>query len=143
MNKRGFTVIELMVVVALMAILIGISIPLMSNWQSSSQEKQAAQDILSSLRQARSLAITGNQTLQVVLDLDDLKITYGDNSLDLPETVKYEARNKKTDAWSDSGSLTVTFTPQGASDDTFYVRVNEDDALTVKIESKAIGTARL
>lgn len=64
-TSRGFTLIELMIVIALIAIIAGIAVP---NYQSSmqnSRETSARNSLVGALQLARSEAITRNITVTV------------------------------------------------------------------------------
>jgi len=64
-TSRGFTLIELMIVIALIAIIAGIAVP---NYQSSMQntrETSARNSLVGALQLARSEAITRNITVTV------------------------------------------------------------------------------
>ena len=62
---HGFTLIELMIVVALVAILLGLGIPGLRELITATRIKNASFDVFSSLIQARSEAITRNATVTV------------------------------------------------------------------------------
>ena len=57
----GFTLTEVLIVIALMAILTGIALPSFIEWRQNLYYKQAASEIADSLKTARSKAITLNQ----------------------------------------------------------------------------------
>jgi prepilin-type N-terminal cleavage/methylation domain-containing protein len=65
-SARGFTLVELMIVVALMAIIGGISVPSISKWRNNLTYRQTALRMSSMLREGRSMAITKNSTSVVV-----------------------------------------------------------------------------
>ncbi len=66
-NKEGgFTLIEVMVVVAVMAILIAVALPPFVNWRNSLGYRQTARGMTAILREARSRAITRNLQQMVV-----------------------------------------------------------------------------
>lgn len=67
-NSTGFTLIELMVVILMIAILAGVGIPRFNTWLPVYRLKGAASDIQSNLQRARVLAIKENRTVQVRFD---------------------------------------------------------------------------
>jgi len=67
-RRKGFTVIELVVVLAIISLVLGSSIPLFSRFQASQRLKSSASDFSSALRTAQSQAITHRRTHAVVLD---------------------------------------------------------------------------
>ena len=66
--KRAFTLVELMVVVAVMGVIIGISIPAFRAFLKKAPLEQAISDVEGMCRQARSDAIINKRTLELVLN---------------------------------------------------------------------------
>ena len=66
--KRAFTLVEIMVVVAVMGLLIGISIPAFRNITKKAPLEQGISDVESLCRQARAEAIVGQQAMDVVFN---------------------------------------------------------------------------
>jgi len=66
----GFTLLEVLVVVAIMGILLTMSVGPLKSLYASSAEKEAARNVLGALRLARSNAISQNLEYQVAFDLD-------------------------------------------------------------------------
>ena len=59
MQAKGFTIVELMVVIGILVIVAAISIPLYGNWQIESQAESAKNSILQLLRLAQAHSQTG------------------------------------------------------------------------------------
>ena len=68
-NIRGFSLIELIVAVAIMAILSAIAYPAFSTWRESAQYREAARNIVSHLRDARATAISRSNPHRVTVEL--------------------------------------------------------------------------
>ena len=66
--KRAFTLVELMVVVAVMGLLIGISIPAFRKIMNKAPLEQGISDVESLCRQARAEAIVKQRAMDVVLN---------------------------------------------------------------------------
>lgn len=64
-NSSGFTLMELMVVIAIIAILTAISVPLMSEWKARHEFVGALQDVMLTFRQARTVAVEENEIVMV------------------------------------------------------------------------------
>lgn len=154
MNERGFTLVEVIMVIALMAIMLAIAAPSFFSWQESAQYKEVARDILSGLRNARSIAVTENKTVIATIDIENHRLTYDTTIKNLSDKVSLETRIDTASAWStdntdDDGDSDMsntrrsTFSPNGSCTDELYVRINSDDSLIVSITSPATGLARL
>jgi type IV fimbrial biogenesis protein FimT len=57
LRQQGFTLLELMIVLGLMAILLGVAVPSYRTFQASQQVRSASAGLLASLNQARSEAV--------------------------------------------------------------------------------------
>jgi prepilin-type N-terminal cleavage/methylation domain-containing protein len=143
MNNRGFTLMELVVTVTLLAILMAIALPASSVWRQNAQHKETAREVLSVLRRARSTAVQRNQSTTVTFDLTSRTYSLGGVEDNLAKNVKVEARESEDDSWEQSGTATITFRPQGTADDTIFVRINGDDNLQVRVDSIATGLAHM
>ena len=64
-RARGFTLIELMVTVAILAIMLGIGVPSFRSFIASQRVKSASYELMTSLQIARSEAIKRNGTVSV------------------------------------------------------------------------------
>ncbi|GAB7528829.1 GspH/FimT family pseudopilin [Pseudomonas sp. 3A(2025)] len=65
MKQSGFTLVELMVVIAVLAILVQVSVPQLSQLFQAQQRLVAARELASGIRSARVAAITRNQTVSI------------------------------------------------------------------------------
>ena len=64
-NKTGFTLIEMMIVVAIMGILSAIAAPNLTHYMAERRLNGAARMVMSDLMNARMLAVTLNRNVQV------------------------------------------------------------------------------
>lgn len=69
-GDRGFTLIEILVVLVLMALILGISVALFSNALPSAKQKAAAGEIVATLKYAKHLAVATNERQLLLFDLD-------------------------------------------------------------------------
>ena len=76
----GFTLIEMMVVLAIIALVMGMSLPYFGKFTSGSQIRAATRRITTLLYAARSLAITQRKPYAVVFDVTSNEITIQDKS---------------------------------------------------------------
>ena len=70
-TRSAFTLMEMLVVMAVIVILLGISIPFFSGFTKGTKLKTAAQDITASLNAARGMAITYRKSYSVVFDYSE------------------------------------------------------------------------
>lgn len=66
--KRGFTLIELVIAIAILGILIALGIPSFTEWIHNTQVRNAAEGALNGLQIARSEALRRNGYTQFILD---------------------------------------------------------------------------
>lgn len=68
-QANGFTLIELIIVIAITGILMAIAYPSFSQWQKNAQYKEAARQLASAMSEAKSLAIAQNLEHELAFDL--------------------------------------------------------------------------
>lgn len=120
---RGFTLVEMLVVLAVMAMLLAISVPFTSGFGKGLRIKTAARGILGTLRVARSNAITYRKKYTVIFSragneywIEDPDGRIFEQKRRLPASIKLESsfEDDKVIFYStgavegSSGSITVT-----------------------------------
>ncbi|MDY6825208.1 MAG: GspH/FimT family pseudopilin [Thermodesulfobacteriota bacterium] len=128
--QAGFTIIELMVVIAIMGIAAAVATPNFIEWRQNQQLASTARSIYARLQSAKSIAV--DQNCYVYTEFDTANGTYrswrdgdinGDGNIDHNETWdpgfdtelatgRIPASNQMTNA-SFSGNDFVTFAPSG------------------------------
>lgn len=119
-DNRGFTVVELIVVIGIIAVLTAIAVPSFFTMTSRTAVKRTIRDVTVELKAARQLAISRNKQYMVV---------FTDSTTD---TVSRQFRTNTSSAWVyddsrakrtfdsrvnlNSGSDTVTFNPNGSAE---------------------------
>jgi type II secretion system protein H len=148
-NKRGFTLVEILVVIAIMGILMAIAIPAVTTWRENDRNKQVARDILAGLRQARSMAISQGEQIAVIFDPGTKTLSYDGTIIKtFPDHIVLESSKNSGQpidpyAWSATEKIDTVFMPQGFCTDFLNARVNGNDRLTVFTPSLASGLARI
>lgn len=64
-NQKGFSLIEMMVTIAIIAVLSGIAIPNAISWRSNAQLNSAAREVLADFQRAKSEAIKRNRDVEI------------------------------------------------------------------------------
>jgi general secretion pathway protein H len=147
-NQEGFTVLEIVLVVLLMALAVGISYPSLTRGNSLFQIRATGRNVLNMLRYAREKAITEQQTLIVSVDRDAQKVVFSDEfggqpkSLMMPKSIKI-ARMALQGQELAQGILRIRFLPNGGSDSA-EILLSSDRGTTVRIVTDPItGGARI
>jgi len=127
-TNRGVTLIELMVVIALIAIVSAIAYPNFKDWMRNASYKEAARDIASALLDTRARAISENLEHRVELNVgttpDQYRVTsgnraYGSTSYTtvvIPWTSfsTFVDLKANADCSVSSGIIYVSFNPNGS-----------------------------
>ncbi|MBT0892762.1 GspH/FimT family pseudopilin [Geobacter hydrogenophilus] len=84
----GFTLIEVMIVVAIIAILIAVALPPFVDWRNNLGYRQTARGMTAMLREAKSRAITRNRQQMVVFkpNSSSYSLLQGDRAYNTQET---------------------------------------------------------
>jgi general secretion pathway protein H len=69
-GNSGFTLMEILVVLVLMALILGISVALFANNLPGAKQKAAAGEIVATLKYAKHLAVATNERQILLFDLD-------------------------------------------------------------------------
>ncbi|MDQ6951740.1 MAG: GspH/FimT family pseudopilin [Mariprofundales bacterium] len=108
--QTGFTLIEVMMVVAIAGILVAIAVPSYSTWRQSLGLSAATNTLMGHLKQARHLAISENRSVKIVITAHQYIFDSGSNSTNKNLTVSMAQFNNATLAPS---AGTFTFSSHG------------------------------
>ncbi len=112
----GFTLLELIVVLAIAGIVMAVTPPLLSRAMPGLQLKSAARDVASAMRQARNRAVaTRNETL-LLMDLEarTVGIEGATRNLVLPDELEIALVSTQSEMQSDTQGQ-IRFYPDGTS----------------------------
>lgn len=127
-SQKGFTLVELVIVLALLAITSAFAFPYVSSWIEGTQYRSAAQDILHALRQSRGLAVSSNLEHRVMFDLDGnrYQIQQGERSsgssvwtgvadwIELPSNIALRCNDGCDSTGNADGDKPLQFNPNGS-----------------------------
>lgn len=87
--KKGFTLIEMLMVIFLMTLILGISAVFFSNSLPSQKAEATAREMLATFRHARSTAIAEGRWQSVFIDIDNRQfgIEEGGRKKDIPDVI--------------------------------------------------------
>ena len=105
---HGFTLMEIMTVVAVIGILAAISVPNFFAWRQSARFRSAAQDLISDLSMARLHAIKNGDSVKVKFANDRYTIFIDQNGDDVVDPGEERLRNKNYPAGIVMHSTTFT-----------------------------------
>ncbi|MCQ4295627.1 GspH/FimT family pseudopilin [Pseudomonas stutzeri] len=141
-DMHGFTLIELMIVLALLAIAVGIAIPNLSRLVANNQIEAQAQTLNSLLQFARSQAVVRRTSISLSNSANDWIVA---NALD-DTVLRQEALNPDhaSVASSLSSPITLTFNANGSAEAARFVVCRDDNpAFAHLITVQPSGNTRL
>jgi prepilin-type N-terminal cleavage/methylation domain-containing protein len=147
-GDRGFTLLELLIVVLVVAMVLAVSYPSLSRGAASIHLRSTARDVLNTFRFAREKAVTEQIGMRVTVDREkqSLMLTNdlgdGNRTYSMPKDVKiYRVALGGTEVVD--GPILVRFLPNGSSDRA-EVLLRSDSGSFLKIVSDPItGGARI
>ena len=143
MKKNGFTLIELIVAIAIMGIAAAIAIPGFSSWLPNYRLKSATRDLYSNMQMAKLAAIKQNQTCSITLSTgpDKYTISLINKTVilsDYGSGVKFDGPGGETFATSP-----LTFNNRGLSNSGYVYLSNEQNSDYYRVSPLTSGAIRL
>lgn len=142
LDEKGFSLIELLIVIMIITVLITIALPSFNQWRTSLSHKDAAWGMAAQLRLARQLAISNNLESRVEFGIaaKQYRLTQGNQvsgstvwTVVRPWTILLNEVKLMTGAACTGGAdINITFKPRGSSDS--GVICVEDSSSVVKFK---------
>lgn len=134
--RSGFTLVELLLVVVLLAVIAGLSIPRFSQTYKKMQLKQSAENLAYVMRYAQSRSITGNQFVRLLFSSERDRYWIEEQEENENFELEYKRINGRMGqsyAVPDNFNIdfngdAIEFNPDGSIEKKFlYICVNEND----------------
>ena len=144
-KDTGFSLLEMMVVLAIIAIMSTIAIPGIIGWLPKHRVGTAARDVKSTLEFARSNAISRNTVVRVDFDWDNDNLTVVEVVNFVETTLRTRQLPGDVDLQADGLVSPVTYNGHGFSDKSGGIVVvnTSDDTLSRSITLTVGGNARI
>ena len=121
-SESGLTLVEVLVALGIVAMAIGLGLPMLQRGSSPLQASTAAREILAVLREARTVAITENRVIAVWVDTKAGTFGYGERRFALPHPagnaplslMLYTTEDQRVGS-STGGTGMIRFFPAGGS----------------------------
>lgn len=130
----GFTLLEVLVVVALMAIIASLTAPLVAGARSGAEAQVSARQVAATLRKSRSQAIIENRELVVTVDVEGHSIGIDDEvAQNLPDSLRIRVYSAHFEH-QDGDTAGIGFFPDGSSTGGEIILQDGRSAYHVQIE---------
>ncbi|MBK7541646.1 MAG: GspH/FimT family pseudopilin [Candidatus Competibacteraceae bacterium] len=115
-RQRGFTLLELMVVLVIAVLLVAVAPPLLSGLSGATELRGAARQLAAGLRFARNEAVTRQREATLTLDLAQHRFAVsGDpREISLPDTLALQLHTAQSELWNHTTG-NIRFFPDGSS----------------------------
>jgi general secretion pathway protein H len=135
MRRAGFTLMELIVVLAILAALAVLVTPSFSRTVASARLRSAASDVRSTFARARALAVASARERSAVFDLSRGEFGVDNEAVRLlPETIRLGAVLSGEER-QERGSVRVRFFPDGSGEEVeIFVTAEDGGTLRVTVD---------
>jgi type II secretion system protein H len=147
-RERGFSLLELILVMVVMSLVMAIAYPSMSRGRTAFHLRAVARDVINSLRVARETAVTEQKVMMVLIDAEARQVTVATDvgedarSYHPPDDVKVTGITSEGEELL-QGPMSIRFLPNGSSDNALIL-VKADTGANLKIVlDPIIGSARI
>lgn len=130
-SQSGFTLLEIVVAVAIMAIVVSVSVPLMQRLFQSSQYQSAVNDVVTMLSSARLMAVRQGADVDVLINPQTREISRGDSVHSLPKSLQLEVLGSHE--LNREGVGVIRFYADGGSSGG-YVNLTSEGNATVQVQ---------
>lgn len=134
-QQSGFTLLELLVVFAMMGLILGAAVPATARLYESSVYRAAVRDSLTALTSARYRAMAYSRVEDVLIDVEELRLVSGDETVQYPDTVALEVLSASEVNSLYPGKAVIRFYPDGTSTGgTVSIRSSKGTGVDLKVD---------
>ena len=147
-RNQGFTLLELMMVVLVIALVLAVSYPSLSRGSTALHLRATGRDVLNAFRYAREKAVTEQTGMRVTVDPQKQELVLtddlgeGSRKYVPPHDVRFQ-RIALGGSESVDGSMVVRFLPNGSSDRAEILLRSDTGSLLRVITDPITGGARI
>lgn len=141
----GFSLIELLIGITIMAILLGLAVPSFQIWLQNSQIRNAAESVQNGLQRARAEAVGRNTNVEFVLGAGSSWVVRLAGGADIESRPSSEGSRDVTVAVTPLGTTTVTFNnfggvvqPTNADGSAPFTQVDLDSSVLPAADSQEL-----
>lgn len=115
-RQRGFTLMEMLLVLAIIGMVMAVAPPLLSAAMPGLQLKSSTRSVAAALRRARSIAIASGKSAILEIDLEalTLKVTGDIKAIHIPEAIEITMVTADQEVTSEKNG-NIRFFPDGTS----------------------------
>ena len=146
-RNRGFTLMEVLVVIAILGILAAASIPAFSVWLPNYRLKRASSDLYSNMQLARMVAIKQNQNCSINFSTGPDQYTISTVSLSFSKTVALSEYGSGIQFNGPTGQTfatsTLTFNSRGTSNSGYVYLSNQGNGAYYRVGPLSSGVVKM